>query len=39
MKIMKKVMDENLIESVERFKKIFMKNIMNMVVEIVEPNV
>jgi hypothetical protein len=39
MKTMKKVMDENFIESVERFKEIFMKNIVDIVVEIVEPNV
>ena len=33
---MKKVMDEDFIELVERFKEIFMKNIVDIVVEIVE---
>ena len=36
---MKKVMDEDLIESVESFKEIFMKNIADIVMDIVEPNV
>jgi hypothetical protein len=36
MKTMKKVMDEDFIELVERFKEIFMKNIVDIVVEIVE---
>jgi len=36
---MKKVMDEDLIELVESFKEIFMKNIVDIVMDIVEPNV
>jgi hypothetical protein len=39
MKTMRNVRDEDLIESIKIFKKIFMEDIVDIIMEMVEPNV